>query len=151
MSRCKRRSVDNSRIFNAFALTARKDNAQLHPGCRCALPWAMFFCAYSACWSMYFLRKSSQSKSGTVLFWVHQTGHPNWLLINCWLIADNCCCIKNKWVSNIISLWTAIVSNRTAILKKIIWLLIDCWLIADLRYFACDNSLCIRVLFKPQS
>ena len=32
---------DSSRIFNAFALTARMDNAQLHPGCRCALPWAM--------------------------------------------------------------------------------------------------------------
>ena len=29
----------DSRIFNAFALTARMDNAQLHPGCRCALPW----------------------------------------------------------------------------------------------------------------
>ena len=35
------------------------DNALLHPGCRCALPWAMFFCAYSACWSIYFLRTSS--------------------------------------------------------------------------------------------
>ena len=44
---------DNSRILNAFALTARMDNAQLHPGCRCALPWAMFFCAYSACWSIF--------------------------------------------------------------------------------------------------
>ena len=42
----------DSRIFNAFALTARMDNAQLHPGCRCALPWAMFFCAYSAFWSI---------------------------------------------------------------------------------------------------
>ena len=52
MSRCKRRSVDNSRIFNAFALTARMNNDLLHPGCRCALPWAMFFCAYSACWSI---------------------------------------------------------------------------------------------------
>ena len=59
------KSVDNSRIYNAFALTARMDNVHLHPGCRCALPWAMYFCAYSACWSMYFLRASSQSKSGT--------------------------------------------------------------------------------------
>ena len=42
-------NLRNSRIFNAFALTARMDNAQLHPGCRCALPWAMRFCAYSAC------------------------------------------------------------------------------------------------------
>ena len=41
-------------IYNAFALTARMDNVYLHPGCRCALPWAMFFCAYSACWSMFF-------------------------------------------------------------------------------------------------
>ena len=55
-------NLRNSRIFNAFALTARMDNAQLHPGCRCALPWAMRFCAYSAYWSMYFLRTSSQSK-----------------------------------------------------------------------------------------
>ena len=73
---CKRKSVDNNRTYNAFALTARMDNATLHPGCRCALPWAMCFCAYSACWSMYFLRTSSQSKSGTVPFWVQQTGHP---------------------------------------------------------------------------
>ena len=29
------------------------DNVHLHPGCRCALPWAMCFCADSACWSMY--------------------------------------------------------------------------------------------------
>ena len=63
-------------VICAFALTARMDNATLHPGCRCALPWAMCFCAYSACWSMYFLRTSSQSKSGTVPFWVQQTGHP---------------------------------------------------------------------------
>ena len=49
----------------AFALTARMDNVHLHPGCRCALPWAMCFCTYSAYWSMYFLRASSQSKSGT--------------------------------------------------------------------------------------
>ena len=32
---------------------------QLHPGCRCALPWAMRFCAYSACRSIHFLRTSS--------------------------------------------------------------------------------------------
>ena len=75
---CKRKSVDNSRTYNAFALTARMDKATLHPGCRCALPWAMCFCAYSACWSIYFLRTSSQSKSGTVPFWVHQTVHPNY-------------------------------------------------------------------------
>ena len=75
---CKRKSVDNSRTYNAFALTARMDNATLHPGCRCALPWAMCFCAYSACWSIYFLRTSSQSKSGTVPFWVQQTVHPNY-------------------------------------------------------------------------
>ena len=65
---CKRKSVDNSRTYNAFALTARMDKATLHPGCRCALPWAMCFCAYCACWSIYFLRTSSQSKSGTVPF-----------------------------------------------------------------------------------
>ena len=65
---CKRKSVDNNRTYNAFSLTARMDNATLHPGCRCALPWAMCFCAYSACWSIYFLRTSSQSKSGTVPF-----------------------------------------------------------------------------------
>ena len=52
-------------LYNAFALTARIDNVPLHPGCCYALPWAMCFCAYSACWSMYFLRASSQSKSGT--------------------------------------------------------------------------------------
>ena len=45
-------NLDNSRTYNAFALTARKDNAQLHPWCRYALHWAMCFCAYSACWSM---------------------------------------------------------------------------------------------------
>ena len=73
-AKCK--SVDYSRIYNAFALTARKDNVTLHPGCRFALPWAMCFCAYSACWSMCSLRASSQSKSGTVPFWVHQTGQP---------------------------------------------------------------------------
>ena len=43
-------------------------------------PMAMFFCAYSACWSRYFLRTSSQSKSGTVPFWVHQTVHPTTLM-----------------------------------------------------------------------
>ena len=75
----KGKSVDNGRTDNAFALTARRDNATLHPGCRCALPWAMCFCAYSACWPMYFLRKSSQSKSRIVPFWVQQTGHPNYL------------------------------------------------------------------------
>ena len=48
------RNLSNSRIYNAFALTARIDNVPLHPGCRCALPWAMCFCAYSACWSMFF-------------------------------------------------------------------------------------------------
>ena len=48
-------NLSNSRIFNAFALTARKDNAQLHPGCRCALPWAVRFCAFSAC---YYGRRS---------------------------------------------------------------------------------------------
>ena len=42
------KSVDNGRTDNAFALTARRDNNQLHPGCRYALPWAMCFCAYSA-------------------------------------------------------------------------------------------------------
>ena len=45
-------NLSNSRIYNAFALTARIDNVPLHPGCRYALPWAMCFCAYSACWSM---------------------------------------------------------------------------------------------------
>ena len=54
--------LSNSMTNNAFALTARMDNVHLHPGCRYALPWAMCFCAYSACWSMYFLRASSQSK-----------------------------------------------------------------------------------------
>ena len=62
-------NLDNSRTYNAFALTARKDNAQLHPRCRYALPWAMCFCAYSACWSMRVRWASSQSKSGTVPFW----------------------------------------------------------------------------------
>ena len=81
----------DSRIFNAFALTARMDNAQLHPGCRCALPWAMFFCAYSACWSIYFLRTSSQSKSGTTPFWVHQTVHHTCLhYIYAWIIMLTC-------------------------------------------------------------
>ena len=37
--------------------------------------------AYSACWLMFFLRTSSQSKSGTVPFWVQQTGHPNYLVL----------------------------------------------------------------------
>ena len=69
-------NLSNSRTNNAFALTARIDNVPLHPGCRCALPWAMCFCAYSACWSMYFLQACSQSKSGTVPFWVQQTGYP---------------------------------------------------------------------------
>ena len=68
-------NLDNSRTNNAFALSLI-DNVSLHPGCRYALPWAMCFCAYSACWSMYFLLASSQSKSGTVPFWVHQTVHP---------------------------------------------------------------------------
>ena len=54
--------LSNSRTNNTFALTARMDNVHLHPGCRYALPWAMCFYAYSACWSMYFLRASSQSK-----------------------------------------------------------------------------------------
>ena len=42
------KSVDKGRKDNAFALTARRDNNPLHPGCRYALPWAMYFCAYSA-------------------------------------------------------------------------------------------------------
>ena len=37
----KGNSVDNGRKDNAFALTARRDNNPLHPGCRYALPWAM--------------------------------------------------------------------------------------------------------------
>ena len=41
-------SLDNGRKDNAFALTARGDNNPLHPGCRYALPWAIYFCAYSA-------------------------------------------------------------------------------------------------------
>ena len=48
MRPAKGKSVDNGRTDNAFALTARRDNNQLHPGCRYALPWAMCFCAYSA-------------------------------------------------------------------------------------------------------
>ena len=44
-------NLDNSRTNNAFALSLI-DNVSLHPGCRYALPWAMCFCAYSACWSM---------------------------------------------------------------------------------------------------
>ena len=64
----KGKSVDNGRKDNAFALTARRDNNPLHPGCRYALLWAMCFCANSACWSMCFLRASSLSKSGTVPF-----------------------------------------------------------------------------------
>ena len=34
----KGKSVDNVRTDNAFALTARKDNNTLHPGCRFACP-----------------------------------------------------------------------------------------------------------------
>ena len=64
----KGKSIDNGRTDNAFALTARRANNPLHPGCRYALPWAMCFCANSACWSMCFLRASSLSKSGTVPF-----------------------------------------------------------------------------------
>ena len=79
LSRLKRKSVDNSRIFNAFALSARPSPTWNNPGCRYALPWAMFFCAYSACWTLYFLQACSQSKSVTVPFWVQQTGHPNYL------------------------------------------------------------------------
>ena len=44
----KGKSVDNGRTDNAFALTARRDNNTLPPGCRYALPWAMRFCAFSA-------------------------------------------------------------------------------------------------------
>ena len=47
-SLAKGKSVDNGRTDNDFALTARRDNNPLHPGCRYALPWAMRFCAYSA-------------------------------------------------------------------------------------------------------
>ena len=64
----KGKSVDNGRADNTFALTARRANNPLHPGCRYALAWAMCFCANSACWSMCFLRASSLSKSGTVPF-----------------------------------------------------------------------------------
>ena len=80
---------------------ARAVSAEAHsPGCHFAslhLPWAVCFCAYSACWSIYFLRTSSQSKSGTVPFWVQQTGHPSKVIKEyiCW-IGDH----KMSWALN---------------------------------------------------
>ena len=96
LSRWKLKSVDNSRIFNAFALTARMDNVHLHPGCRCALPWAMCFCAYSACWSMV-QASSFPAKlcigSCKALRWLMQS----FALAVAKLCVDGCKALRLRW------------------------------------------------------
>ena len=69
-TRCRRRSVICSCCYLRFCALPFLSAGDLWfsatftyiktPGCRYALPWAMCFCAYNACWSMYFLRSSSQ-------------------------------------------------------------------------------------------